>query len=392
MIAAPKKLLFLEDDAGDARLFEMMLLQIAPGEFEVKRVERLGDARRLLATDRFDVILSDLFVPDSKGLNTFTQLKDHAGGAPVVVFSSLDDEATATSAVQKGAEDFLMKGQVNGTIVVRALRYAIERNKSRSKTDAAEQPTHGKLLVFLGANGGVGTTTVAMNVAYNLAAEGKSVILAEFHPGLGSMALALRTAPQASLKDALTPAQEEIDEASLENALVRVAPNLRVLFGLQSPSDFQELNPDRVEFLLESLRKLGDFVLVDLPTVNSAANQVALRASGYAVVVAERDFVSLNCCRMQLEVIRPLGPAGNRVGVVVVNRSAVATPLKMPEIRQFLGCDILGLIPPASDECAAAHHAGMPLIKSHPESLAAQALAQTAARLAAEHITAMQTL
>src|SRR6476646_10870370 len=94
------KVLFLEDDAGDARLVQMMLEQAAPAEFALSIVPRLGDALKLLAQGGFDIVLSDLDVPDSKGLGTFLRLYGQAAGIPVIVFSGLADEQVAIQAVQ----------------------------------------------------------------------------------------------------------------------------------------------------------------------------------------------------------------------------------------------------------------------------------------------------
>ena len=84
----------------------------------------------------FDVILLDLSLPDSKGLETFFALHAHAGEVPIVVLSGYNDERAAVKAVQSGAEDYLVKGQVNDHTLVRSIRYAIERSRRRHAEEA----------------------------------------------------------------------------------------------------------------------------------------------------------------------------------------------------------------------------------------------------------------
>jgi DNA-binding NtrC family response regulator len=129
------KVLYLEDDAGDARLIQMMLDQAAPGEFTLSIVPRLGDALKLLGKGSFDLVLSDLDVPDSRGLETFLQIHAQSPGIPIIVLSGLADYSVALQAVQQGAQDYLLKGQVTGVLLARSLRYANERKRAELERD-----------------------------------------------------------------------------------------------------------------------------------------------------------------------------------------------------------------------------------------------------------------
>ena len=82
------------------------------------------------------MILLDLTLPDSHGLETFFSMHAHAKGVPIVVLSGYDDEAVAVKAVQAGAQDYLVKGQVNDNVLVRSIRYAIERSRRHRAEEA----------------------------------------------------------------------------------------------------------------------------------------------------------------------------------------------------------------------------------------------------------------
>ena len=126
--------LLIEDNPGDARLIKEMLVDSMSAVFNMELADRLSTGLAHLASGsgNFDVILLDLSLPDSSGINTFVHTFTHAQNVPIVVLTGLYDTELAILAVQKGAQDYLVKGQVNSEIVVRAIRYAIERNKAEA--------------------------------------------------------------------------------------------------------------------------------------------------------------------------------------------------------------------------------------------------------------------
>jgi len=129
------KILLIEDDADDVWVMRGLLDDRWDGPFELINVELLSDAVELADRRPFDVILLDLTLPDSRGLPTFLAVQDRFEGVPVVVLSGYDDEQTAISAVQAGAQDYLVKGQVDDRLLVRSIRYAIERSKRTRAED-----------------------------------------------------------------------------------------------------------------------------------------------------------------------------------------------------------------------------------------------------------------
>jgi signal transduction histidine kinase len=124
------KALLVEDDRDDAFLLRMMLAEAPAVKFEMVEAERISAALALTAEGQFDVALLDLSLPDSTGLDTYRELRQGAPELPVVVLTGLDDESMAVSAVQEGAQDYLVKGQVNSSLLVRSIRYAIERQRA----------------------------------------------------------------------------------------------------------------------------------------------------------------------------------------------------------------------------------------------------------------------
>ncbi len=122
-----RRLLLVEDNPGDARLLREMLNEQGPHKTQLTHVERMSDAERHLAQHPVDIILLDLGLPDAQGLGAVRRAHIAAPRTPLVVLTGLDDESLAARALQEGAQDYLIKGQIESRGLMRALRYAVER-------------------------------------------------------------------------------------------------------------------------------------------------------------------------------------------------------------------------------------------------------------------------
>ena len=138
----PIRVLLVEDNAGDARLIVEMLRD-ASRPFAVDRVDSLERALHHLSQDSPDVLILDLGLPDSSGLETFERTRLSSTDKPIVIISGLDDERLAAEAVRAGAQDYLVKGRIDGELLARVLRYGIERQNAeqarRQERDRAQR-------------------------------------------------------------------------------------------------------------------------------------------------------------------------------------------------------------------------------------------------------------
>ncbi|MCF6149666.1 MAG: EAL domain-containing protein [Candidatus Kuenenia sp.] len=124
-----KKILLVEDNPGDVLLVREMLGDIQSISFNLECTDRLSSAMEKLKREHIDIILLDLSLPDSQGLKTFCTMQAHASKIPIVVLSGLGDEEIAVEALKKGAQDYLIKGKIDGDLLARTMRYSIERKQ-----------------------------------------------------------------------------------------------------------------------------------------------------------------------------------------------------------------------------------------------------------------------
>ena len=123
------RVLLIEDSPTDALVIEDGLAVASGNSFTVTRVTRVSEAMEQLGRGRFDVVLTDLSLPDSQGLETFRRVAAAAPETPVIVLTSATDDAQGMEAVQLGAEDYLLKTEVSARSTARALRHAVERRQ-----------------------------------------------------------------------------------------------------------------------------------------------------------------------------------------------------------------------------------------------------------------------
>lgn len=133
------RLLLVEDNPDDAEILSLMLQESPALRFEIKYAESLAECLAALAglegRAEFDLVLLDLSLPDSVGMDTLRQVLRVAGRVPVVLLTGLDDEALGIEALYAGAQDYLVKGRIETGLVLRAIRYAIERKRIEEYKD-----------------------------------------------------------------------------------------------------------------------------------------------------------------------------------------------------------------------------------------------------------------
>jgi len=129
------QVLVVEDNAGDVRLLREMFNGEKPGSFELTHLLRMSEAEIHLAKGGVDITLLDMGLPDGHGLDTVRRAHAAAPGVPLIILTGLDDEELAAEAMTHGAQDYMIKGQIESRALPRALRHAIERHRMQTETD-----------------------------------------------------------------------------------------------------------------------------------------------------------------------------------------------------------------------------------------------------------------
>ena len=370
-------LLFDETSTGSDPL--RRVLADRADQFRMQCVTDVPTALARIAGGGVDIILMSL--PPAGGstgdpLDDFLKLHAGAPRVPIVVVCDSYDESLAETAMRKGAADYLIREayevdllRILGSTVAKISRPVVSNRPAPGSTKRS------RVLACMGAKGGAGTTTIAFNVASALAQD-HSVILAELHPVLGTLSTYCQ--PHRSTQDIgplLRTDRGALSAKEVESCLwpCKNVPSLHILFGPQHLESPTKIEPEDARAVLTVLNTLADYVVVDLPVSLSEANRAVMEDADVLVVVVERDPICVQSAKRILQAMDSV-VATVSTGVVVVNRTALVSPIPMTFIESELSVPIFGVIPPAPDLCAAAQKARIPLVKFDADSLAASSL------------------
>ncbi|HYC53529.1 MAG TPA: response regulator [Candidatus Binatia bacterium] len=370
------RILLVEDDEDDYVLTRELLAEAQGAGFDLVWAPTYADAVREIRRTPFDVFLVDYRLGERTGLDLLRNELQEGRLGPVFILTGQGTHEVDVEAMKLGASGYLVKGELRSRELERTIRYALER---RGPADPATHlpPKRGRIVAFLGAKGGVGTTTVAANVAAALASRGLPVTAVEMRGNYGVLTRLLNVVAISDLGRMLATKQE-IDAELLDSHLTRHVSGLRVLASPQSLTSYCDLRGEQAAAIVNAASLNSDLVLLDLPSETSEANREALRQADLIAIVIDRvDPSSIPAARMMMEVLR-FWRVKATVGSVVVTRVQLPDAMPAAELNAQLELKKYGILPAAPDlffRAAATNH---PLVLARPEHPAARALDELA--------------
>jgi CheY-like chemotaxis protein/MinD-like ATPase involved in chromosome partitioning or flagellar assembly len=335
-----------------------------------------------------DLILLDVLMPGMDGLATLHKLKEQGTTRhiPVIMVTALNMDSQVSLCLDGGAIDHISK-PFSGLVVRARVRAALRNRVAAAEKQAAHR---GKVLGFIGAKGGVGTTTAALNVALALVAPERPVAVVEMRPYMGTVAQQLGLTASLNLESLLACQNlGDINARTLSNCLTPHPTGMRLLLAPPSFDDQREITVQQAEEILKVLSSLAEYVIVDFPCQPTRAVRAGLRCCNFVVLAVELEATCLASAQAMLRQLNSWGMGGNSVGAVLLHHRAGGSSMTVGYARTYLSCRIIGVIPPQPDLAAAELKAGQPLLLSHPESTAAVALTELATRLTADQVPAL---
>jgi len=343
------RVLLVEDNAGDARLALESLATQQVDKFTIVHVASLAAACLRLREGHFDAVLLDLSLPDAHGPDTLSSLRQQAPSIPIVVLTGLSDEATAILAVKEGAQDYLVKGETDGTTLARRLRFAIERHLSFSAHAAqAGQPRLCNAMGFIGSKGGVGTSTIACYLAAALHDVTKEpVLLADLDFECGVLGFLMEVETKYSLMDALQNADHL--EADIWSSLVcRKTHGLDIITAPSGVNLQREATPEQYRQVFAFLRGTYRWVIADLGGgLNKRASDL-LDSVDVTYLVTTVELAALRQARLLIPRLRRTEDQTESLRLVL-NEMPKRPPLSPGDIEEMLGCRIWATLPYAAE-------------------------------------------
>jgi pilus assembly protein CpaE len=326
------KILVVDDDHSVRRLLEYTLKQEG---YEALLAADGAEGLRLWQTEEPSLILLDVLLPKMDGYQVATKIRsEEAPGVhtPIIMLTSERDVEQKVRALRAGADDYLIKPFHPAELVAR-IRSLLSRFAPRETL--VGRPPMGRLEVFYGAKGGVGTTTIAINAAIALHRElGRSVCLVDGNLQFGDHRVFLDLGlDRKSVVDVVSA--PTIDPELVRQVVQRHDSGIDLLLAPPSPEMAELITPEHMPTILEILRQSYDYVLVD---VDKHLDEVTLRildAADRVFVVMTADLSCLKNVRLVLETIGHLGYEERKVALVL-NRSNAFTGINVKAAEQAL--------------------------------------------------------
>ncbi len=374
------RILVVDDEPDIVRLLTFAL---QTDGYQVLAAKNGAEGLEIAQREKPDVIILDVMMPGMDGFEVCSVLRSRPDTAnlPIIILSALGQVSDRVKGLRAGADDYVPKPVNLDELSARVA--ALLSRTQRPPTVAVAPAKAGKVFGFYGVKGGVGTTTIAVNVAALLAQQKKTVTLVELRGSYGTLAAQLKWASAENLSQLAELLPSQIDERAINAHLFSTSFGVKVLFGPQQPSEFRELNPETVRAIIRQLANISEYVILDLPPGVSPVIEAALRACDLVSVVLEPDPTGVQAAKVALDLLRTWGISGSLVSAVVSNRSGMTTGANLRDIRAQIGCEIIGVVPYASEACTAALNQGVPLAVWRADHIAAMTMKEMVSRLTA---------
>lgn len=368
-----EKILIVEDDPQMLRLLGLTLEKEG---YRIAAAQTASAARTQLQAGIPDLIILDVMLPDISGLDLCHELRQQPATAaiPILMLSALSQVSDKIAGLKAGADEYVVK-PVDSLELVARVGSLFERAQ-RMRGDGG--PEGGQVVSFLGAKGGLGTTTTLINVGACLSLQGKRVIVAELRPGLGHLQTMLGLAAGDGTLGLYALDPSHIHARSVIAWVVRHTSGLQVLSAPTGLRPELRIDVEQARAIVAALTALADVVLIDLPPFPTPESEAAIGVSDRVILTMEPTRIGLESAAAMAAYAKAHARPAADLRVVIINRAPLASPVAVRQIQERLGWMVLGGVPPAPDECARAQQLGSPVIQSAPDSTVAQACKELA--------------
>ncbi len=372
------KILVVDDEPN---LLRMVGYTLQTEGFVVVVAQNGAEALEKVQTEKPDLVLLDVMLPDMSGVEVCEQLRKRpeAIDLPIIMLSALSQVQDKVKCLEAGADEYVTKPIAPEELIARVKALL---GRYRQVRHSSPKPT-GKVLGFIGAKGGVGTTSVALNVATAFVMQEKRVVAAEIRPSYGTFSAQLNLVQPKGLVSLLDQDPSKINEHEVSLRLADLPSGLKLLVGPQGVAEQRVIEPQRVEAIIQIIASMADLTILDLPCQPSETNQEAIRRCDLVALVVEPEATALAAGIVAVDLMRSWGVYGNRLGVIVVNRAPLVTPIKLDQFKTALAHEVIGVIPTAADAFIGAQRAGLPMILYQPNSDVSKAYVEITKRISA---------
>ena len=325
--------------------------------------------------DAPDLILSDVSMPEMDGYELTRTIRRNpaTAGIPVILLSAHRESDAMVAGYECGADDYVGK-----PVDMEILKHKIDallRRSAATGGGVAKGPAVGKLICVTSAKGGVGTSTIAANLAVLLCRRNETVAAVDLNLRHGDLPVLFDIQPKLTMADAVRDLQTQGDSLQWDDYLMRHPSGPRTLAAPPRPHDADAVDDEGVASVVTRLRTLHDYVIADLPPSYQDLALAVYETAERIVVVTSPELTSLRRTRELLAVLNTLGVPDERI-LVVLNRVVDVAGIDARRTEAFLRRPVSVTIPPGGQVFIDSVTTGRPVVISHPGTPAVDALVE----------------
>ena len=373
-----EKILIIDDDLDTLRLVGLMLQRQG---YQISAATNGQQGLEKAFEEDPDLILLDVMMPDMDGYEVTRRLRQNPSTlqTPILMFTAktqLDDKVIG---FEVGANDYLTKPAHPSELQARVKTLLARVNSKNTGTGSLKDLNRAYVIGVLGARGGLGTTTMAVNLGAGLHSRTKAeVVVAEMLPGQGTLALDVGVTHSKGLVDLLSLTKlSDITRDSVREALVPHPSGLKLLLASDRPRDMYLINQSaNYETLVKKLAGVARFVILDLGVGIQPFAEKILPLCNEVLVILEGVPNTITHTKALIDDIAALGTPKKNIKVVLNNRIRSETQLPSSQVQAQLGHEILSTLTPAPELFVQATRMQTPAILCQPDSLTTRQIAK----------------
>ncbi len=378
------------DDIAETRDHLTKLLGFESDVDVVGAADSGGQALEMASRLRPDIILMDINMPDMDGITATEKLSAEVPTAAVVMMSVQGEADYLRRSMLAGAREFLVKPFSSDELTASLRQVHIREREKQGRITittnaavaaaslAAGDRDPGQVVAVFSPKGGVGRTTIAVNLAVAAAAElGQRTVLMDGSFQFGDVGVLLNLNPKNKSIADLVPELEGGEPESLDTFVINHSSGVRVLLAPPSPEQAETITPSGVRKVLEALRATNDLVVVDCTASFSDTTLAILDAADLILTVLTLEITSIKNMRLFLEVANQLGYEGSKIRLVL-NRADSALGIRVADVEHSIGRKVDHTIVSDGRSVVYALNRGVPFVLSNREAQVSQDVVQLA--------------
>ncbi len=318
-----------------------------------------------------DLIVSDLMMPRMDGYEVTRRIRENpqTRHIPIIMLTAKSQVQDKVAGFEAGANDYVTKPVMPAELIARIKAQLATRPPAEART---VQP-HGRLVGFLGAKGGIGLTTLMLNVGLLLQKSGKKVMLVDLKSSGGNICQMLGVATNNDLLTLLRNKVAPITPEALGRAIITHASGLALLPPVHGVyARYQPIEPKQAKSILNIVDTTADYIFIDLGTALTATITTVLKMCHQVCLVTEPNLLAFDQTRRILQYVTDVGLNTSHIGSVVVNRSRTGHGFTLTQMKNILQTELWGIISPAPELAHQAVQAKTAIVELEPNHIVTQ--------------------